>query len=257
MSFGVVSVSLIGAGLLCNSISLDKSKKTLDKISNEKIYNFPSDINSIKKPDSIIKIEPGLLKLYLNKKIGYVAINHIIQNPKITYRNVYNSLSDKYELQKIINNEEIKINIGKQILFPNVHTQLVLDPKLLCDKKINILFDNIYYIKTSTDNLIDRYENIIRCNIPSFKSDIPIKYNNTKMLEIEENLLKNDSNLYLMVSPNINNNKLNINTIGCDEKSILEHKYRNDIQCAKSMDDLSGSLIIGGVIIGLLGIFSK
>lgn len=87
-----------------------------------------------------------------------------------------------------------------QILFPNLHEKIILNQNLLLSKKINVLINNNNFVKSTDKNLLDKYEKIIRKNIPNFKSDLIIDCSNQyDSLELEENILEENSDLYLMV----------------------------------------------------------
>ena len=148
--------------------------------------------------------------------------------------------------------EKLKNIIGKQILFPNIHEKLMLDSKLLFDKKIKIIINNCNYIKSSSkQQLINNYEKIVKKNIPNFKSDFIIKHSNDlDSLELETNLLEENSDLYLMT--NCENDKFGITTISDSKNFIIKEKYIDEIYCARGLELLSYSMIGIGVFSVLL-----
>jgi hypothetical protein len=255
--FNLIPIGFIGTGFILNSLSYDINEKLEKRMSNEKVYLFPSQMYLIKEPNSILQIENDLLSGFRNNPIGYASINKTIQIPKIVYKNVYNILTDKYELKKYIEHEKVKSSIGTQILFPNIHEKLILDSNLLFDKKIKIIINNYDFIKSSsTKNLITKYEKIVKKNIPNFNSDLIVnRFNDFESLELETNLLEENSNLYLMV--NCENNKFNITTISGSEKLIIQEKYNKDINFVESLKLLSYTMIGTGIICGIIGVISK
>lgn len=72
-------------------------KKINNKISNEKIYLFPSQFESINEHNSIIKIDNDIMINIRKNPIGYIKINKIVKLPNIIYKNIYNIILDKYE----------------------------------------------------------------------------------------------------------------------------------------------------------------
>jgi hypothetical protein len=252
----LIPIGFIGTGLIFGSIASDINKKVNNKISNEKIYLFPSEIESINKSNSIIKIERDFMTGIRKNPIGYVRVNKIVKVPIVVYKNVYNIILDKYSIQKYIEYEEIKKIIGSQILFPHIHDKIIIDSDLLLSKKINVLINNSNFTKSSNKNLIERYEKIIRCNIPNFTSDLIIdSAQNLNNLELEENILGDNSDLYLMVNPS--NDKLIANTISESSEFIIREKYKDDIDVTNELTILSFSFIGIGMIIGIIGIISK
>lgn len=255
--FNLIPIGFIGTGLLFNSISADMDKELKKKISNEKVFMFPSQMHFIKEPNSILQIENDLLSGFRNNPIGYASVNKTIKIPIIVYKNVYNILTDKYELKKYIEYEKHKSLIGTQILFPNIHEKLILDSNLLFDKKIKIIINNNDFIKSSSKkNLINKYEKIIKKNIPDFKSDLIINsLDNINSLELETNLLDDNSNLYLMV--NCEKDKFNITTMSDSENLIIKEKYIEYIQCVDGLKLLSYGMISIGIFFGFVGIITK
>ena len=252
----LIPIGFIGTGLIFGSIASDINKKVNNKISNEKIYLFPSEIESINKSNSIIKIERDFMTGIRKNPIGYVRVNKIVKVPIVVYKNVYNIILDKYSIQKYIEYEEIKKIIGSQILFPHIHDKIIIDSDLLLSKKINVLINNSNFTKSSNKNLIERYEKIIRCNIPNFRSDLIIdSAQNLNNLELEENILGDNSDLYLMVNPS--NDKLIANTISESSEFIIREKYKDDIDVTNNLTVLSFSFISVGAIIGIINFISK
>jgi hypothetical protein len=258
--FNLIPISFISSGFIIGSLSYEINKDINNKMSNEPIYMFPSEIELIKEPKSIIKIENCIMSKVRKYPIGYVKLNEFIKVPTIVYKNVYNIMLDKYELKKYIEYDEIKKTIGSQILFPNIHDKIIIDPDLLTYKKINILFNNSNFIKSSCKNLIERYEKLVRYNIPNFKSDLIINcssdfISNSNFLELEENILGDNSELYLIVNPI--NNKLVTNTLAESSEIILKQKYKDDIRYSHRLSLLSFSFISIGVAIGFVSYFTK
>lgn len=253
----VISIGFIGVGVVFNSYASNTNQEIKKKISNEKVYLFPSQMHLIKEPNSIVQVENNLLNKFRNNRIGYISMNKIVKNPTIVHKYVYNAIIDKYEIQKYIEYEEVKKSIGSQILFPNFHKKLILDPELLFGKKIKIIINNTNYIKSNSSiNLIANYENIVKANIPNFKPDIILdNLHNTHSLELETNLLPDYSNLYFMV--NYKNDKYIITTMSDSENLIIKEKYINDIHYANGLNIISISLVGFGIIFGITGLLTK
>lgn len=266
--FNLIPVSLIGTGIFLEFISYNEKNKLKNKISNEKIYLFPLELNLITSENNtcdkinhtnfIVKIDKNEVnKIIENNIIGYVGINGIVKIPKIVHKNVYNSFLNELQTEKQIEYQDIKKKLGFQILFPNFHDKLILNPKLLMDNKIKILLNNKLFTNSNNKrNIIEEYEELVRKNIPNFKSDLYLDFANS--IELEKNILKQNSDLFLIVTNAKTNNysenydnKLEINAMSNCEQIIINEKYKNNIGCINGLDVLSVSLIGIGIIFGI------
>lgn len=280
----IIPISLIGTGIFLEFTSHNEKNKLKNKISNEKIYMFPLELDLIDDQNSsygktnqtnfIIKINKNEVNKIIKKNvIGYVGINGIVKIPKIVHMKFYDDFSNELKIEKTIKNVDVKKNFGFQILFPNINDRLILNPDLLVNNRIKILLNNKLFINSGNKkNIIEEYEEIVRKNIPNFKSDLNLNLVNCNLdhdlnsnlnynsIELEKNILKQNSDLFLIVSNSKTNNcsknhkkKLEINTISDSEQIIITEKYIDDISYINGLDVLSVSLIGVGFIFGFLG----
>lgn len=264
--FNIIPIGLLASGSFIASGSfvaikaIDKNNELNKKMNNVKIYSYPNEINHINQASLIndSNIIININKSNINDKfpIGIVKINKIKKIPLITYDRVYDIYTNKYERIKKVEHEIIKYPIGSQILFPNKYPKLQLDPNLLINKKISVLFDNSTFTKSSSiSNIIELYESIIQKNISNFKSDI--NFNSTDELELEENLLKNNNDLYLIANPSSNLNVLNINSISDNRDSIVKKKFESEINHVNTISFFSYCLIGSGLFLGIINLLPQ
>lgn len=260
----LIPIGLISSGLIIGASASDFNKELNNKITNERIYIYPDEIDSIKNSNSIIKVDKNFIAPFDKNPIGLISINKISKVPIVMHKYVYDIIQNKYILEKHIEYDEVKKTLGSQILFPNFNGQIVLNKDLEIYKKIKILMNNKIHTKSSNKNLIERYEKIIKKNIPNFKSDLIIdnfdnlnsfSNTNTFEFEIEENILRDDSDLYLMVSPK--NNKLVTNIISDSTESIVKEKFKDDIDYLDMLNFISNGFITIGFTVGFINIISK
>ena len=72
--FNLIPIGFIGSGVVLNCISNDMNHELNIKMSNEKVYLFPSQMHLIKESNSILQIENDLLSQFRNNPIGYASI---------------------------------------------------------------------------------------------------------------------------------------------------------------------------------------
>lgn len=258
--FTLIPIGFIGTGIGIGWNVYNTMVDLKKNIINEKVCLFPSEIISITQPNTIVCVEQTLMNNITKLPIGEVKINRVIKIPTVTYENGYNLLTKKIETHKREIYKEVKKTIGWQILFPNIHERLFINPTLLMEKKIPILLKKNYFIKSiSFNEIIERYEKITRTIIPNFNSDLVLHHfnnNDYDYIELEENILNSKSKLYLMVSP-CDSGKFVVNAISDTRDRIIIHKYNDDVGYIGSMSFLSFGCISVGLILGLLEILPK
>lgn len=250
----ILSFSLIGTGGLSSYFAIEKKKELENKIDSLIIYNYPNEINNINQSKSIIKIPKNFINL--KNPIGIVKINKVIKLPYTTYEKIYNYNELRYEKVKSIQYDIVKKNIGKQILFPSLNNYFIFD------KETKVLFtNNLYTVSDNSSNIVKRYEDIIRKNISNFSSDLVLEKSyffselQNELYELEENILNNQKDLYLLSNPI--NSKLYINCICDNKEKIIKEKFSNEINTVECLTISSIVLTITGIGVGIAGLIQK
>lgn len=154
--FDLILFGLCGVGTRIYSIKKSGYKKLNEKISREKIYEYPQDFKKIKKNNKkniIVKIDKNKLeKLNNSNLIGYVKI--IKKNNDIKYFGKKNT------------------DIFHQMLFPNIDDNLILDPKLSLSTGVKILMNNRLFTKLTNDNFMIKCKQIIEKKAINLKFDM-------------------------------------------------------------------------------------
>jgi hypothetical protein len=202
-----IQIGLISSGITSCYITYKKYLNLKDKINSEQIYTNIEQNNNIYNQynkEIIIKIQdPYSFSLKnSNYLIGEILLEKVTPIKIINkYHDIeYNGFLNKFEK---IKKQEIyykyKIEpIKKQVLFPNIFSELNLSNNLLSLNKIKVLFNNTSIEKSdNTQFIFDLYNKNIKNNIPNYCSDTIINLNDS--FQIKKNFLLPGSDLFLLI----------------------------------------------------------
>lgn len=276
-------ISLVGIGLISIGINIrtnvyKNDKIIIEKIKNEKVFTYPFETNNIMENDllnknnmsnnMIIKIPND--RLYKKFSIGKIKIQKIIKK-KIT-----DIKYDKDNNTVNIENKEIitKEPFLEHLLFPTCKfKEFDFDNKRFHDNKIKILFNNTIISKSHGNiGLIDKYINTLENN---YVSNFLQREHFLNLItsgcdfELEENLIGNFNDLYLMVEPHLMSTnqesnqesnqepnqepkvKFNIIALSDNKDKIIKEKYISEINELNNRIILFYFSILSGVVVFL------
>ncbi len=252
----LLPTSLIGTGLYSGAKSFELSKKISDIVKNEKILLYRNDdthfVNNI---SNITNGKNNLIVMkipnnFIPRSYAYGEITlREMENTylkKIIEKKTYNHYNKKYKTEYVF--EEIKNpkKISKHVLFPNIFNSIYTGSNV----KV-LLSNNVKSSSYDSNLIIKKYEEIVQKNIPNYKSGIFTSFLNS--LELDENMLGLDSDIYLLLKKEICNistgdkKELEMIAFGDDPEKLLELKYSDDFEQMFILSGISIISILTGV----------
>lgn len=244
MLLNLCASCFVCSGISGGLITYNKLIEYKNKIKQEQIYEYPNLPNNPMDTNIIVKIPNNLIqKKYY---IGTMQLNKLV--PIQTIKLCFNTKTLKY-----VNTNIINVKIKNCVLFPpNIYKNLVLDKKLLSMNKIKILFNNnITSYSFYSNILFSKYNQILSTNIPSYLSEINYDDYKNFDIQLQENLISQGEDVYLIVNPSITTNELCISTISNDIDTILTEKYNYLINEIKMIASFSFVICCSGILIFL------